>query len=465
VNGDRDDYRVIARAANGDSLDASVIFSGTPNVVSANMTLLGVWHERQNYGGLWGYTAPDGREYALLPVRDEGLSIIDLWTDPPTEVSFVPTLSPGRDAKEVRVKGRYAYVNKESEPMQIIDLADPSNPVVVNTLHVDPPAGNGGAHTLEIDGDFLYSFGNKGVGGVVIYDLTDPVNPVQRGSRQPYYFHDGAIRNDTLYACAIYGQGIDIIDVSDKDNPAPIANFNYAGSGAHNCELSADGRYLFVGDEIGSSGNWMRAFDVSNPFAVTQVGAWIVDSSAVVHNFFRVGDDLYVAHYTEGVRVVDISNPATPVEVAHYDTYQPAQYGFHSVWNVYPYFASGRIIASDLEEGLWVLHNDLQTGVVDSPSGPPGGPRIALHPNHPNPFRSSTTIAFDLGAEGDVWLRVFDVSGRVVRTLLDGKVPAGRHEVVWDGRNEGGDAVASGIYFYEARGQDGRERRRMLRIE
>jgi hypothetical protein len=79
--------------------------------------------------------------------------------------------------------------------------------------------------------------------------------------------------------------------------------------------------------------------------------------------------------------------------------------------------------------------------------------RTVLHAPSPNPVRSSTSIAFEV-ADDERWggtpttLTIYDVAGRVVRKLLDDEVPSGRHEVVWDGRNESGRRVASGCYLY-----------------
>ncbi len=67
--------------------------------------------------------------------------------------------------------------------------------------------------------------------------------------------------------------------------------------------------------------------------------------------------------------------------------------------------------------------------------------------NRPNPFNPVTKIAFSLPATADAKLAVFDIAGRRVVTLVDREVEAGRHEVVWNGTNEAGDPVASGVYF------------------
>lgn len=72
----------------------------------------------------------------------------------------------------------------------------------------------------------------------------------------------------------------------------------------------------------------------------------------------------------------------------------------------------------------------------------------ALNQNYPNPFNPETTIQFDLATETAVTLRIYDIAGQVVRTLVSGSLPAGSYTELWNGRNESGSRVGSGIYFY-----------------
>ncbi len=75
--------------------------------------------------------------------------------------------------------------------------------------------------------------------------------------------------------------------------------------------------------------------------------------------------------------------------------------------------------------------------------------------NRPNPFSTRTTIQYALPAKADVSLKVYDVSGRLVRTLVEGKVDAGLHAAVWDGTDEYGSPVSNGVYFYRLLSPDG----------
>lgn len=74
--------------------------------------------------------------------------------------------------------------------------------------------------------------------------------------------------------------------------------------------------------------------------------------------------------------------------------------------------------------------------------------RTTLEQNHPNPFNPSTTISFYLSSAGSVSLRIYDTRGRLVRSLIDDSKTSGAQTVDWDGTNDHGETVGSGIYFY-----------------
>ena len=91
----------------------------------------------------------------------------------------------------------------------------------------------------------------------------------------------------------------------------------------------------------------------------------------------------------------------------------------------------------------------MNVGAVDAPvvaSAAAAG--FALDAPRPNPFSQSASIAFTLPRPTDATVRVVDVGGRVVRTIAKGKAfPTGRHQVEWDGLDEGGRAASNGVYF------------------
>jgi choice-of-anchor B domain-containing protein len=435
-------YRIEAIDADGNVIDVSAEIQADP-VSVLNMTLVGTLDPSNTYGDIWGYVDPDtGREYALLTARNDGLYVIDVTDDQPVEVGYIQGFS---DSKDIKTYGSYAYLVNEYAPIQIIDLSDPTNPVQVNTL--DTGGDDGGSHNILVEGDYLYVVGGRSPGGLRIYDLANPVVPdsvgAVAGTDGETYYHDVEVRNDTVYAAAIENQGVDIIDISDRTNPSLISTFTYAASsymGAHNVCSTDDGAYIFVGDEIGSEPH-TRVFDVRDPQNVEQVADIIVNPDAPVHNCYVKDDLLYIAHYSEGVRVFDVTDPEEPVAAAVYDTYLGPENGFVGNWTVYPFLPSGKIIASDMQSGLFVLRLGNPPVASEPEAAPASG--FTLDAAYPNPTTGALTVPFLLADDARVRIALFDVLGREVAVLTDEFRNAGPHSISFDGSN-----LSAGAYFY-----------------
>jgi hypothetical protein len=113
-------------------------------------------------------------------------------------------------------------------------------------------------------------------------------------------------------------------------------------------------------------------------------------------------------------------------------------------WDTRYWYKVSAIDIHGNESGYAVLGPEDVTGVET-----PKTPAVTfLRQNLPNPFNPTTRIEFGLKDATRVSLRIYDASGRLVRVLVEGNRPAGRHAEMWDGRNAGGLQVASGIYFY-----------------
>jgi len=89
----------------------------------------------------------------------------------------------------------------------------------------------------------------------------------------------------------------------------------------------------------------------------------------------------------------------------------------------------------------------------------------ALRQNSPNPFNPVTSVSYDLPKAGDVQIAVFNVLGQHVTDLVNGYQEAGSHEVVWDGKDNGGSSVASGIYFYRIKTNEFSDTKKMLLLK
>ena len=90
---------------------------------------------------------------------------------------------------------------------------------------------------------------------------------------------------------------------------------------------------------------------------------------------------------------------------------------------------------------------------------------FSLFQNHPNPFNQNTKIRFDLPKASFVSLNIYDVLGRKVRSLVSERLSSGHKSVLWDGKNDSGEGVASGIYFYQLRVADFPETKKLVLLK
>lgn len=109
------------------------------------------------------------------------------------------------------------------------------------------------------------------------------------------------------------------------------------------------------------------------------------------------------------------------------------------------YFASSRDTSNPAVQDIWV--SEWLPGVEERPGGRKGNSEVRFFQCQPNPFLSSTRIRFSLPTSCDVNIRIYDMTGRLVTILVQEATGPGTHGVLWDSRNDKGEAVKSGIYF------------------
>ncbi len=426
--------------------------------VSSNVTFLGNFDNYSNvgYNDCWGYTAPDGREYALLGVRN-GTSIIDITnTDTLVEISFIPSATS--IWKDIKTYQNYAYVVTESSGgMQIIDLSNLPDSASLVTAFTEFSR----SHNIYIDepNAMLYVEGNFSE-PVWAYSLVDPVNPVKMSSFG-VECHDVYAQNNIVYVSEGNHSSIGIFDLSDPAAPTLLQRINIpAGGYAHNTWLSEDGNYLMSTEE--TPGKTIKLWDVSDLNNITMTDE-ILGPSGLAHNAHIKGNFAYVSHYADGLRIIDISDPANIFETGFYDTFLPPSNSFAGNWGAFPFFRSGKVLISDEVTGLYVIFFE---GAVEDPTGVPEPikplTRFELRQNYPNPFNPSTTIEFQLPETRFVKLNIYNALGQKVRTLVKDNLQPGFHQVQWNGRNDAGATVASGIYIYSISAGNFRQNRKLI---
>ncbi len=331
-----------------------------------------------NYSALWGWTAPNGREYAILGCYT-GTAFIDI-TDTLNihEVDFLPTpdaFSFGNTWREMKTYSHYCYIVSEvsGSKIQIVDLQ--YLPDSIRYVGLSNIPNHISTHSISQSGPYLYLNGaNKSLtDGIAVIDLSvNPEVPVLRGKWSNLYVHDSRIINDTIWACNIGDGKVSIIDARNKDSLRNIRSWvnNPLPNSPHNIAFTNDRHYAYVTDELSHPPGKMKIWNVSdldNITYITSFNSYPFENS-MVHNVEIYNNYAFVAYYTAGVKVLNITNPENPVELGWFDTYPEANANIYTgCWGVY-YFPSGKIIASDMKRGLFVLRPNLSINVAGMPA-------------------------------------------------------------------------------------------------
>lgn len=417
------------------------------------------------YASCWGWTAPNGREYAILCCVT-GTSFIDITdTNNVVEKDFIPgSTTPWR---EVKTYQNYAYVVTDNmgNGLQIIDMS--YLPDSVHLVKTWTFTGYTQAHTITQEGRFLYLSGGNASsnGGIRVVDLLDPVNPVRRGQYTTRYVHDCYVKNDTIYAAAMFSNRYVILDARNKDTVKLIKEFQNLPSFSltHNCWTTDDRKYLITTDESQNPPGAVKIWNIQNYDNITYVNtirpSVPMPSNSIGHNVFIKGNLLIVSHYEAGIRFYKIGNLPNFTEVAYYDTYPSADSAeYRGNWGAYPYFASGKIISSDMQTGLWITIPDTTTTDITGNSLTVSD--YSLFQNYPNPFNPETKISFSIPISDFVTLEIFDALGRKIETLIKRQTGAGNYDIVWNAKN-----LSGGVYFYTLKTSAFTDTKRMILIK
>jgi choice-of-anchor B domain-containing protein len=331
----------------------------------------------------WGWTDPEtGKEYALF-CTSTGTSFIDVSDGVnPVIIGRLPSFTGASIWRDVKTYANYAFVVSEApgHGMQVFDLtrlrdADTSNgPIEFSEdAHYN---GFGNAHNIVINEDMAYAYAVGTAtfsGGPHFIDISNPLIPVAAGGyARDEYSHDAQVVTyngpDTDYSGReiLIGSNeneVAIVDVTNKNNPRSISTISYANIGyTHQGWFTEDMRYFILGDEtdeiLFGLNSRTLVFDLQDLDDPKVHMSYFGPTGAVDHNGYVKGDTYYLANYTAGVRMIDIStiDDSFFTEVGFFDTF-PNGNGTASggAWNVYPYFPSGNILISDINSGMFLI--------------------------------------------------------------------------------------------------------------
>ncbi len=334
----------------------------------------------------WGWTDPvTGKEYALVG-RNDGTSFVDI-TDPVNPVLIgdlpktpeTPRTQLWRDIKTYRDHAFIVADGAGAHGMQVFDLrrlrdvADPPEVFDPDLLYRgEGPNVVESSHNVIINEDTGFAYlTSRGCAGMHIVDIREPLDPTFVGCTDPGSTHDAqcviyhgpdARFQDREICLRMSGNTFQISDVTDKQNSVQLSTASHPNPAyMHQGWVTEDHQYFIMDDEsdviAGNVGTTRTLiWDLSDLEDPVLAKEFMGSMPASAHNLYVKGDFTYQANYRYGLHILDTSDPLNPVEVGSFDTspYQTGP-GFSGAWSTYPFFESGSIIVTSLQEGLFVL--------------------------------------------------------------------------------------------------------------
>ncbi|HET8964361.1 MAG TPA: choice-of-anchor B family protein, partial [Chitinophagales bacterium] len=330
--------------------------------------------------------------------------------------------------REYKNYKNYLYaISDDGSPnsFQIIDMS-----FLPDSVHVvyDGTSLFERGHTLFIDGNNLYvgsvtEDANHGhYYSMAVYSLADPENPVllrtlNQDDASIKQVHDMLVRNDTVYAsCGNQGLFIYLFDqTANKFSPVSSIEFYPDKGYNHSSALTPDGHTLVFCDEI-PKGLAVKIADVSDLHNISIDTTFRSAKGPTPHNpYIKDKNYVIIAYYQDGLQIFDISNPKSPVRTGYFDTdtidgiandYNPTGTAYHGNWGAYIHLPSGRILASDMQNGLYILDASSALNVSNHTQDVPS---LLVYPN---PAEYLVSLQFHLKKASLLKLEILDMTGR-----------------------------------------------------
>ncbi len=359
--------------------DYDLLFNISPDILGGNPNSEG--------SDIWGWTDPsNGNEYALVGLTN-AVAFVNITN--PVNPSILGRLESSAGTnfwRDVKVYNNHAFIVADGvgpHGMQVFDLTRLRN--VANapeTFSADAIySGVGSCHNIVINESeavaYLIACGTTNGGGPIFIDISDPVNPTFLGDYTATgYSHDAQVVTYNGPDIEHIGKEIYvgsngntdkvvILDVTDKTNIIPLSDFTYPQTAyAHQGWFTEDHRYFILGDELDESSFGFNTktliFDFSDLDNPITSSTYSGPTQAIDHNGYVKGNKFFLANYTAGMRVLDITNIASAsnamTEVGYFDTFPSSDSAtFSGAWSLYPYFPSGNIVIGDIEGGLFIV--------------------------------------------------------------------------------------------------------------
>ena len=387
---------------------------------------------------------------------------------------------------DVITDGNYLYIANGNDGLRILDITDPENPAPIGLVNV-----NGNLGYLDKFDNEIYSCENT-YKKLNIIDVSNPSLPVVTTVCNINSFMNDIAVNDSLIFISSRDSGLVIYRRSDCTSK--LGSYS-TGVSVWSALPRNNLLYLIDGNKI------FYVLDISDPANPVELGNVVLQSTSLKMDI--VGDTVFVASYYGGLTAVDVSDSQNPQVIGSYNEgfsemrdvkvnngFAYVANGYHGlavldVTNIdsiylaanYNTSFSARSIdvknnmafLADDNGGIYIIRNDASTNITDKSEHFPVN--FNLSQNYPNPFNPETVIKYsifagatNIQASVNVSLKIFDVLGREVATLVSGKQTAGEYSVTFN-TNLVNRELPSGIYFYKLRANDYIQVRKMVLLK
>jgi len=346
---------VLLAVGMGSRADSSILLVGHSDPASGSNRYADVWAEG-NYAYVGSFAGT-------------GVFIFDISIpQSPFLAAFYNPGSSGQFKDVVVLSGIGYFASDNGGGLHIVDLSDPTNPTLIRRFTA-ADGGYNSIHDLFYSNGLLYEADSR-TRTVKVIDVSDPAAPFfvrDIVATDPRFIHDITVINNRLYTAG-WGGKTDIYDVTNiRTQPPTLLGVIDSGTNSHSNWPTEDGRYLVSCREIANGD--VRIFDISDPahpVLVSTINAATIGVEAMTPHDPRVmGNLLFISWYQAGVQVFDIGDPTNPVYLGGYDTYPGDASGFAGCWGVYPFLGLDRVVASDLDGGLFILDATALSGQTD----------------------------------------------------------------------------------------------------
>ena len=365
--------------------------------------------------------------YAFLLESTAGVAILDILdSQNPKRISAVEiprrtSLSGSGNAYRIACSGNYAYVTSGSS-IDVIDINDIRSPVIVNYLPIIYPG------SIVAKGNRLYVAQEDS--GFTIFDISNPPNLFKLSSFPLPHGMSTITVEDSILIASNLTDGLSFIDISKELQPMKILTVPGDGAGV----VVKD---KFVYATLLTDSTDFSIYSITNPLSPALVSKIKIGFSNI--SYVDMDISSYIIYC--GAYAIDVTNPATPILRGG-----SSANDYVAAAGSYLYYSDG--------SGLQVLRNKLITSVTNEDLV---SKNFELYQNYPNPFNSQTTINYTLSTGGSVELKVYDILGREVITMVTEEKAPGRYELVFDA-----SSIPSGVYFYKIQAGKFSEVRKML---